>query len=67
MSKNLRVQQFGDVAIFTDEVELSARFGGSSIAEDARMSGVLLRKDNQWKIIHAHFSMGIPNTELLPG
>ena len=67
MSKNLMVRQAGDVAIFTDEVELSARFGGSSIAEEARMSGVLIRKDGNWKILQAHFSLGVPNTELLPG
>src|SRR5688500_3924211 len=44
MSKNLQVHRVGDAALFTDEVELAARFGGSSIAEDARMSGVLVKK-----------------------
>jgi ketosteroid isomerase-like protein len=67
MSKNLQVRRFGDTAIFTDEVELSARYGGSSIAEDARMSGVLLLQDGKWKIAQVHFSLGIPNQELLPG
>ena len=67
MSKNLVVHQFGEVAAFTDEVELAARLRESSIAEDARMSGVLIRKDGQWKIVQAHFSLGVPNTDLLPG
>jgi len=67
MSKNLQIYRVGDAAVFTDEVELSARYGGSSIAEDARMSGVLTFQDGQWKIAHVHFSFGIPNRELLPG
>ena len=67
MSKNLIVHEFGDVAEFTDEVELSARLQSSSIAEDARMSGVLIREKQQWKILQIHFSFGIPNTNLLPG
>jgi len=67
MSKNLVVRRVDDVAFFTDEVELSARFGGSSIAEDARMSGVLVKRGDSWKIIQAHFSMGVSNTDLLPG
>jgi ketosteroid isomerase-like protein len=67
MSKNLQVFQAGEVAVFTDEVELAARFKESSFAEDARMSGVLIRRDGKWKIIQAHFSLGVPNSELLPG
>jgi ketosteroid isomerase-like protein len=67
MSKDLRVYQAGEVAYFTDEVEFSARLGGSSIAEDARMSGVLIKKDGKWKIAQAHFSFGVPNQQLLPG
>jgi ketosteroid isomerase-like protein len=67
MSKNLRVKRTGDAAIFTDEVELSARYGGSSIAEDGRMSGVLVLQNGKWKIAQVHFSLGIPNQELLPG
>lgn len=66
MSKNLMVRQEGEVAFFTDEVEFSARLGGSSIAEDARMSGVLVKKDGKWKIAQAHLSFGIPNRQLLP-
>jgi ketosteroid isomerase-like protein len=67
MSKNLQVHRIGDSAVFTDEVELSARYGGSSIAEDARMSGVLVLKEGKWKIAQVHFSLGIPNRDLLPG
>jgi ketosteroid isomerase-like protein len=67
MSKNLQVHRVGDAALFTDEVELAARFGGSSIAEDARMSGVLVKKEGEWKIAQVHFSLGIPNRDLLPG
>ena len=67
MSKNLQVHKVGDSAVFTDEVELSARYGGSSIAEDARMSGILTLQSGTWKILHVHFSFGIPNQELLPG
>jgi ketosteroid isomerase-like protein len=67
MSKNLQVHQVGDAAYFTDEVELSARFGSSSIAEDGRMSGILVLKNGQWKIAQVHFSFGISNQELLPG
>jgi len=67
MSKNLVVHQVGDMAVFTDEVELSARFRESSIAEDARMSGVLVHENGEWKLLQAHFSFGIPNSELLPG
>jgi len=67
MSKHLVVHQVGDMAVFTDEVELSARFRESSIAEDARMSGVLVHENGEWKILQAHFSFGIPNSELLPG
>jgi len=67
MSKNLQVHKIGDAAIFTDEVELSARYGGSSIADDARMSGVLVLQGANWKITQVHFSFGIPNRELLPG
>jgi ketosteroid isomerase-like protein len=67
MSKNLQVHRNGDTAYFTDEVELAARFGGSSIADDARMSGVLVFQNSQWKISQVHFSFGIPNQELLPG
>ena len=67
MSKNLQVHKNGDTAFFSDEVELSARYGGSSIADDARMSGVLVLKDGQWRIAQVHFSFGIPNQELLPG
>lgn len=67
MSKNLIVQEFGNVAGFTDEVELAARLQSSSIAEDARMSGVLIRENQKWKILQIHFSFGISNTDLLPG
>jgi len=67
MSKNLQVHQIGDVAFFTDEVELSARLQSSSIAEDARMSGIVIHEKGAWKIVQAHFSFGIPNTDLLPG
>ena len=67
MSKNLQTHRNGDTAFFTDEVELSARFGGSSIADDARMSGVLVMENGQWKIAQVHFSFGIPNRDLLPG
>jgi len=67
MSKNLHVHRNGDTAYFTDEVELAARFGGSSIADDARMSGVLVLENDKWKISQVHFSFGIPNRELLPG
>ena len=67
MSKNLRVQQFGDVAVFSDEVELSARYQASSIAEDARMTGILVRRQDTWKILQVHFSLGISNADLLPG
>jgi|GEM_PF-2781965 len=67
MSKNLQVHKNGDTAFFTDEVELSARYGGSSIADDARMSGVLALDEGQWKITQVHFSFGISNHELLPG
>jgi ketosteroid isomerase-like protein len=67
MSKNLVVQQLAEAAIFSDEVELSARYGESSIAQDARMTGALIRENGQWKIVQAHFSFGVPNSELLPG
>jgi ketosteroid isomerase-like protein len=67
MSKNMVVHEQGEIAFFTDEVEFSARLGGSSLAEDARMSGVLLKKDGKWKVAQAHFSFGIPNRQLLPG
>jgi ketosteroid isomerase-like protein len=67
MSKNLLVHRIGDAAYFTDEVELSARFGESSIADDARMSGVLILENGKWKIAQVHFSFGIPNRDLLPG
>lgn len=67
MSKNLTVQELGDVIIFTDEVELSARYAGSSIAEDARISGVLVKKDSEWKVLQVHLSFGTPNNQLLPG
>jgi ketosteroid isomerase-like protein len=67
MSKKLVVQQLGEGAIFSDEVELSARYGESSIAQDARMTGALIRQNGQWKVIQAHFSFGVPNSELLPG
>ena len=66
MSKNLQVQEAGDIAAFTDEVELSANLGDASLAEFGRMTGVLVRKDGKWKILHAHFSFGIPNRQLLP-
>ena len=67
MSKNLQVHRAGDAAFFSDEVELSARYGGSSIAEDARMSGVLVLQEGKWRIAQVHFSFGIPNHDLLPG
>ena len=67
MSKNLLVHSFGEMAFFSDEVELAARFGDSSIAEPARMTGALVRKDGKWKIIQAHFSIGVANHDLLPG
>jgi uncharacterized protein (TIGR02246 family) len=67
MSKNLKVHQIGEVALFSDEVELSARYGESSIAQDARMTGALTRQDGKWKILQVHFSFGVPNSELLPG
>jgi ketosteroid isomerase-like protein len=67
MSKKFVVQQFGEVALFSDEVELSARYGGSSIAQDARMTGALIHQNGTWKIIQAHFSFGVSNSELLPG
>jgi len=67
MSKNLNVHQFGDVVLFNDEVEISATHGASSIAQDARMTGALMKQNGQWKIIQAHFSFGTPSSELLPG
>jgi ketosteroid isomerase-like protein len=67
MSTDLRVHRVGDMACFSDEVELSARLGNSSIAEPGRMTGVLVRKDGAWKIVQAHFSFGVSNRELLPG
>lgn len=67
MSKNLVVHQFGEVAVFTDEVELSAHYGDTGIAEESRMTGVLIRHQGEWKILQAHFSLGVTNAELLPG
>jgi ketosteroid isomerase-like protein len=67
MSKNLVVHQSGDMAYFTDDVEFSARYGSSSLAEDGRMSGVLLLQNGKWKIAQAHFSFGVSNDQLLPG
>lgn len=67
MSKNLIVHRTGDTAVFTDEVELAARYKESSFAEDARMTGVLILLDGKWKILQAHFSLGVPTSELLPG
>jgi len=67
MSKNLVVHQIGDTALFTDDVELSAHYGSTGIAEEARMTGALVKHNGQWKIVQAHFSLGIPNSELLPG
>lgn len=67
MSKNLQIMEHGDTAVFTDEVELAVMHGSSSLAEDARMSGVLVRTPQGWKIQQAHFSFGVPNHELLPG
>lgn len=67
MSKNLSVHRFGEVVVFTDDVELSAHHGDTGIAEDARMTGVLINSQGGWKIIQAHFSLGVPNRELLPG
>lgn len=67
MSKNMVVQRLGDTAVFSDEVELSARYEGSSIAEDARVTGILIRSNDAWKIIQVHLSFGTPNKELLPG
>lgn len=66
MSKNLVIQQYGDVATFTDDVELSVRHRENSIAEEARVSGALVRSDGEWKIVQAHLSLGIPNKKLLP-
>lgn len=67
MSTNLQVHQSGDVAYFSDEVELAARYKDSSIAEMGRMTGTLVRHSGSWKIVQAHFSLGIPNRQLLPG
>lgn len=67
MSKNLVLQQLGDSAFFTDDVELSVRHGGNSFAEDARVSGVLVRQDIGWKIIQVHVSFGVSNSKLLSG
>lgn len=66
MSKNLVIEQYGDVAIFTDDVELSVRHHENSIAEEARVSGALIRSDGEWKIVQVHLSFGIPNKKLLP-
>ncbi len=67
MSKKLVIHQVGDVALFSDEVELCATYGASSIAQDGRMTGALLRQNGQWRIVQAHFSFGTPSSELLPG
>jgi uncharacterized protein (TIGR02246 family) len=67
MSKNLNVEQFGEIALFSDEVEISATHGASSIAQDGRMTGALMKQNGQWKIVQAHFSFGTPSSELLPG
>lgn len=67
MSTNLKIRQSGDCAFFSDEVELAARYKDSAIAEMARMTGTLVNHGGQWKIAQAHFSMGVPNRELLPG
>jgi hypothetical protein len=66
MSKNLLVQELGEIAIFSDDVELSVRHGENSIAEEARVTGVLVRKDTDWKLLQVHLSFGIPNQKLLP-
>lgn len=67
MSTNLKVHESGDCAFFSDEVELAARYKDSAIAEMARMTGALRRYNGVWKITQAHFSMGLPNRQLLPG
>ena len=67
MSKNLVIRELNGAAVFTDEVEISARYGGSSIAEDGRISGVLVRTGQEWKILQVHLSFGVSNSELLPG
>lgn len=67
MSTNLQVHESGDFAYFSDEVELAARYKDSSFAELGRMTGTLLRRNGTWKIVQAHFSLGTPNRELLPG
>lgn len=67
MSTNLQVHESGDFAYFSDEVELAARYKDSSFAELGRMTGTLLRRNGAWKLVQAHFSLGTPNRELLPG
>ncbi len=35
---------------------------GSSI--DVRLTAVLLREDQRWKLVHGHFSVGVPDEEV---
>ena len=58
----LRAYEEGDVGWAVDEPAFVLP-DGSTLA--TRLTGVLHREDGEWKVVHLHFSVGVPDEEAI--
>jgi len=54
--RRLSVQVYGDVAIATFDGHFMGTIEGAPVAVDQQSTLVLLRVDDDWRIVHEHFS-----------
>ena len=61
VADDIDVHIHGDIAW----AEGRGRFTRADGAEQpVRMTGVLVREDNQWKVVQSHASIGVPNADI---
>ena len=61
VADDIDVHIHGDIAW----AEGRGRFTRADGAErPVRMTGVLVREDNQWKVVQSHASIGVPNADI---
>lgn len=60
--KNPRAYQEGSLGWLADEPTFY--FPGGS-AMQTRLTGIVRREDNRWKVVHMHFSVGVPDEEVV--
>lgn len=60
--KNPRAYQEGSLGWLADEPTFYFPDGS---AMQTRLTGIVRREDHRWKVVHMHFSVGVPDEEVV--